>query len=96
MGPYNHRSETNAEPAVVAIRGAGPGNYREAGRAQLEMACDRAGVQLGDHDRHIVAWLCGWEPETVQVIIGLIARAHAAGQTTVPAPGHQRLDRTDK
>lgn len=79
-GALRTRSDTYGEPAVIAIREAGPGNYRVAGLAQLEQACDSAGVPLGNHDRHILAWLSGWEPETVQVVIGLIARAHAAGQ----------------
>jgi hypothetical protein len=45
----------------------------------LEAACRDAGVDLGAFDREILGWLAGYEPSTVQVIVGLIARA-AAGE----------------
>jgi hypothetical protein len=38
-----------------------------------------AGVSLGAYDRRIVGWLADWEPEVIQVIIGLIERTRAAG-----------------
>lgn len=45
----------------------------------LLAALQQAGVELGACDRRIVAWLAGWEPYLVQVVIGWIERAHAAG-----------------
>lgn len=39
-----------------------------------------AGVQLGAFVRRIVAWVCGFEPTTVQVFLGLIGRAYESGR----------------
>lgn len=41
---------------------------------------EAAGVELGDHDRRIIAWLAGWEYSTLVTIASWIKRAHAAGQ----------------
>jgi hypothetical protein len=45
----------------------------------LEGACQAADIELGRWDHRIVVWLAGWEPSTVAVIAGLIARAYDAG-----------------
>lgn len=89
-GPYEDETDTYAEPLPREIRA-----MRDAGRIRsgdpdrlvsgtqlrhLEEACAAAGVELGVFDRRILAWLAGWEPSTVQVVIGLISRA--AAQTT--------------
>jgi hypothetical protein len=37
------------------------------------------GVELGAFDVRILNWLAGYEAATVQVVIGLISRAYAAG-----------------
>jgi hypothetical protein len=34
---------------------------------------------MGQYCR-ILAWLAGWEPETVQVVVGLIGRAAQGGR----------------
>jgi hypothetical protein len=34
-----------------------------------------AGVRLGARDHEIVRWLAGWEPDTVQVVLGWLSRA---------------------
>ena len=55
-----------------------PVGYRPA-QANLDLllqAADVAGVQLGAYDRRILTWLAGYEAATVDVIVGLIARAH--------------------
>lgn len=39
-----------------------------------------AGVELGAYDRRQIAWLAGWETETLITIASWIKRAHAAGQ----------------
>jgi hypothetical protein len=36
-------------------------------------------VRLGAYDRRILAWLAGWEPDTVQVVVGPIGRAAQGG-----------------
>jgi hypothetical protein len=43
----------------------------------LLAALAAAGVELGGYDRRIAGWLADWEPETVQVVLGWIERAHA-------------------
>lgn len=37
-----------------------------------------AGVDLGDHDHRIIAWLSGWEWSTVATIASWIKRASAS------------------
>jgi hypothetical protein len=54
--------------------------------SHLLASCESAGIELGAFDRSVLDWLAGWEPSTVQVVIGLVARAYAAG-----VAGHGRL-----
>ncbi|WP_322770364.1 hypothetical protein [Frankia sp. Cr1] len=82
-GPYQTEAQARAEAmprAVVALHAVN----RMGGEAVLHhllAACSAAGVDLGDYDSKILRWLAEmWETETVQVIIGLIARSHAAGR----------------
>jgi hypothetical protein len=37
------------------------------------------GIELGVHDRRIIAWLAEWEIGTVGTIVSLLYRARAAG-----------------
>ena len=86
MGPYETEAEALAEPLyaeVHALHEPGRLDSAEVGLAvtsatlaHLEAACADAGVELGAHDRRILAWLAGYEASTVQVIIGLISRAN--------------------
>jgi len=76
-GPYETAAEARAEPLVrdtYLITRAG-GDMDAENQRRLLAACQDAGVQLGIYDRRILAWLAGWEPETVQVVVGLIDRA---------------------
>jgi hypothetical protein len=50
--------------------------------AQLLEAVDEADVVLGAYDRRVIQWLSDWETGTVDVVAGLVARAHAAGYAT--------------
>lgn len=45
--------------------------------AALHEALD--GVEIGDYDRHVIAWLAGWDNGTVGTIASLIYRAREAG-----------------
>jgi hypothetical protein len=90
FGPYELEQDTYSEPMPRTVRQlySIPG-YIHSGDperhihrtvfAALTDALRAAGVELGTYDRRIVAWLAGWEPSAVQVLIGLITRAHAAG-----------------
>lgn len=91
MGPYDTEAQAQAEPmpqAVAALHDAGrvrSGDPDHLARTTvldaLLRACDRAGVELGAFDARVLAGTA-WrsEPTTVQVVIGLISRAYAAGR----------------
>jgi hypothetical protein len=87
-GPYENERQARADVADIyeqarqSIRREVLG---EANHALLIGACERAGVTLGAYDARILAWLAGWEPQMCAVIVGLIARAHAAGRSAESA-----------
>jgi hypothetical protein len=88
-GPYDTAAQAQADAAslTAAIRAADPGvgpmtDAIRAARHQaridyLTRALIGAGVELGEYDRRIAAWLADWETETLQVVVGWITRAHA-------------------
>lgn len=90
-GPYETEAEALAGPVREEVRALHAGGavrpydpdhlVRDAQLRHLEAACAAAGVELGAFDRRILAWLAGWESSTVQVIIGLIARANTETET---------------
>jgi hypothetical protein len=53
------------------------GHQATANGIKLRDVCEEAGVELGAYDERIVDWLSRWEPQAVQVIVGLISRAGA-------------------
>lgn len=81
LGPYKSERDTYTAPLLAesGLTTPGGGVYRALNRIALLNAIRAAGVRLGDFDLRIVEWLCGLEPSTVQVVIGLIGRAHQAG-----------------
>jgi len=86
-GPYETAAEVRAEPLVrdtYLITRAG-GDMDAENQRRLLAACQDAGVRLGAYDRRILAWLAGWEPETVQVVVGLIGRAAQGGRQSAPS-----------
>jgi hypothetical protein len=101
-GPYGSPEEAMAEPMprqVQALHDAGrvesgdpAGVAWDTRRAALIVAIVEAGVKLGNFDRQVIDWLTRWEPATVQVVIGLIGRAHAAGRAA--ATTSEPADRT--
>jgi hypothetical protein len=76
-GLYETAAEVAAEPLVrdTHLIARGGGDMDAENQLRLLAACQDAGVQLGAYDRRILAWLSGWEAETVQVVIGIIGRA---------------------
>lgn len=84
-GPYESVIETLSEALpweIRALHDSGRVRPSDPDRlvrgtqlAHLEDACASAGVELGAYDRSILEWLAGYEPSTVQVVIGLIRRA---------------------
>jgi len=82
-GPYEDERQARADVASIyqqARHSVRREVLGEANHALLADACERAGITLGAYDARILAWLAGWEPQMCAVIVGLITRAHQAGQ----------------
>lgn len=90
LGPYDTEGEAltaDLPHEVRALHAAGLVGSGDPHRLvhgavlrHLVNACTTAGVDLGHYDHRVLNWLATWEPQTAQVLIGLISRAHAAGQ----------------
>jgi|GEM_PF-2490168 len=83
-GPYDTDSDAMRDAAHV--HQAYRVNYERGlmdriDEGMLLGALREAGVELGAYDRRIAGWLAGGEPHVVQVILGWIERAHAAGHS---------------
>ncbi|SOD72902.1 hypothetical protein SAMN05892883_2218 [Jatrophihabitans sp. GAS493] len=76
-GPYGTESE------VIAATGQRDwpitDSHAEHNAARLQEAVTAAGVEVGSYDQRILSWLAGYEPQTVEVIAALIARAGQRG-----------------
>jgi hypothetical protein len=72
-GPFE--TEREARQAAQHITHSPAGSWGAGNHRLLEDACRTAGVELGAYDHSILLWLSGWEPSTVAVVAGLIARA---------------------
>jgi len=88
FGPYETEQDTYTEPMPTEIRRVRDANLysQDLGRLvdaavlrHLHQACEARGIPLGAFDKSILRWLTNWEDSTVQVVIGLIERAYAAG-----------------
>jgi hypothetical protein len=88
-GPYGTERDTYDSPLTVALDTNRCGcesstEHRIAVRdlqlQHLIATCDDRGVALGAYDVKILTWLAGYEAATVQVVIGVISRAYAAGR----------------
>lgn len=89
-GPYATEAEARDAPMPQEVaqlhrqgrvRSGDPdGMERDTVLRHLLAACEESRVELGAYDRRVLAWLCRWEPTTVQVVIGLVQRAHEAGR----------------
>lgn len=75
-GPYATEREAIADARDV-LDLPPSSEWDRASAAKVRAACVAAGVELGDYDERIIDWLSRWEPQVVQVVIGLISRAGA-------------------
>lgn len=86
LGPFGSDREVRSHPAIAPILAsltsafeAEPmlalGTAGAMNRKLLVDACVHAGVELGDYDRAMIAWLSRWETETAAVVAGWIQRA---------------------
>ena len=89
-GPFDAERQARELPEVRAVYGLPPGTgqWQSANRAMLTDALTAAGVELGQYDERIAAWLAGWEPHTVAVIASWVTRAagHRCQRCGKPAP----------
>ena len=68
------RPAVPAGPVCAAPAGFAP----ERVRAEI-LAVAMAGIEMGEHDRRVAAWLAGWDAATVVTVASWIARSRAAG-----------------
>jgi hypothetical protein len=47
-----------------------------------DLAAALTGIEIGDYDRQMLAWLSGFEPSMVAAFCGLISRVRAAGTSS--------------
>lgn len=91
-GPYETRRDARVGglPLIAVQEIANPDDdpiTDEIREAQHQAAADyitglltHLGVELGAFDQRIAAWISGWEPEVVAVVLGWAVRARAAGR----------------
>jgi len=91
-GPYNTRKQarTDGRPLRDAIDAANPHDdpmtdairdaARKAAADYVTGRLTRLGVELGEFDQRVAAWLADWEPEVVAVVLGWAVRARDAGR----------------
>lgn len=93
-GPYEDERQAAATVREVYDRArlGERGTMGQFNRDRLTAACAAAGVRLGAYDERIIAWLAGWEPETVAVLVGLVLRSARA---LTPQTHTVTLDVTD-
>jgi hypothetical protein len=82
-GPFDSEREARELPAVRKVyeafdRDPGVGKMAPHNHRMILDALAAAGVYLGAYDHRIAEWLAGWEPQTVAVIAGWVARARLA------------------
>ena len=71
----------DSEPIYAAARrDRVRGSMTRANAAALREALTAAGVELGAFDQTTIMWVAGWEPQTVQVVIGWVARANSGAR----------------
>ncbi|HYB16157.1 MAG TPA: hypothetical protein VEF71_11890 [Streptosporangiaceae bacterium] len=77
IGPFETEDQARKSLVHLLAEATLPGKASIAGRNHrlLCQALAAAGVELGAWDHQIVTWLAGWEPSTVAVIAGWVARA---------------------
>lgn len=82
-GPYDTEAQAHTDVAAAVDFGLPARGFTGSPlRAYLTASLVESGVELGEYDARIVDWLAGWEPATVQVIVGWVTRAHAAGRSS--------------
>jgi hypothetical protein len=88
-GPY--QSEADAHAAVMRMIGPGarpvPSVLSQAQKWQLlSDACEASALELGGHDKRVLAWLADYPDSTVAVLAALILRASGQGHVAVSVP----------
>jgi hypothetical protein len=78
-GPFGCEREAIDAARRIYDLPPGAGAWAAAAHRLLEDACGEAGVALGAFDQVILLWLASFEPSSVAVIAGWVARAGRAG-----------------
>ena len=101
-GPYETEHQARNAPLGVEVRelhdsgrtlhGDSDGLVAATKLRHLTEACTAAGIDLGTYDWRILRWFTTWEPSTIQVFAGIIARAAASGRAEVE---QLRAERTE-
>lgn len=89
FGPYEVEREALAAPLPHRCETARGDNLahtrRMLKRVHLDQVLHDLGVPMGAYDMRVTSWLLeSAEPHVVQVLIGLLTRAHAAGRGELP------------
>lgn len=84
-GPY--RTWQDAHESVKAARDRLGLTGEDLGARMFGETLAAADVELGDYDSFVLAWLAKYEPQTVAVVCGVIARA-AAGKRDESTHNH--------
>jgi len=90
VGPYQTETDTYSEPMPTAVsalhstsqvRTGDPDHLvRDTTMRHVTIACQDAGVELGEFDHRKLSWLAETDTAAVQVVIGLISRANEGGR----------------
>ncbi|MGH3320096.1 MAG: hypothetical protein ACRDN9_07930 [Streptosporangiaceae bacterium] len=82
IGPYDSERGASRDCRVVyeaAHRSPRRNVMQETTYVRLLDECRRSGVELGAYDREILYQLSDGPPPTVQVVLGIVARAYDSG-----------------
>lgn len=75
FGPYATEKDAIADARDVLDTNPVGRGWEALNATKLIEACESAGVDLGVYDLQMIEWMARWEPQAVQVFVGLITRA---------------------
>lgn len=84
FGPYNDNADVEKAPLAAAIRHLNrqpTADGRTVAEEYLRGLCSDMGMRLGTYDLHAIRRIVGeLDAEEIQVIVGMLTRAYAAGK----------------
>ena len=83
-GPFdNEQQARNAAHAIIRPDDGCSILSEDQKRALLELACEAAGVELGDWDMRVVRQLANYEDYFAATVAGMITRAREAAKRSI-------------